>query len=97
LEGIAKSLVNAARQADMQTGLIANSSLKEPAPLHVSSLLRQKHLARIKAVQLVKRKMDSCNRQWAFCKLADLSRFMWLQLDWICSREQGFLKDGGLG
>lgn len=97
MEGIAKSLANAARQADTQAGLVANSSLKEPAPLHVSSLRQQKHLARIKAVQLVKRKTDSRNRQWAFCKLGNLSRFMWSQLDWIGSREQGFPKDGGTG
>src|ERR1700722_6671696 len=63
--------------ADCQP-LLSYGTYSEP---HVSSLPRQKHLARIQAVQLVKRKTDSCNHQWAFYKLGDLSRFMWLQLD----------------
>ena len=45
----------------------------------------------MKAVQLVKHGTDSCK----YCRgLAELSRFVWLQSDWIGSCEQVFLDDG---
>ena len=47
----------------------------------------------MKAVQLVKHDKDSRK----FCRgLAERSRFVWLQPDWISSREQVFPEDGGL-
>lgn len=53
-------------------------------------------LAETKAVQLVKRDTDSCKHCRTSCKLAERSRFVWLQPDWFGSCGQGFLEDGKL-
>lgn len=45
---------------------------------------------------MVKHDTVSCKHYWIFCRLAECSRFVWLQTDWIDSCEQVFLGDGGL-
>jgi hypothetical protein len=47
----------------------------------------------MRAIKLVNHDTDICKHCWTSGGLAERSRFVWLQSDWIGSCEQDLLKD----